>query len=151
MSGELRQYRSKKVVGSWITPYGATDILHGRVLTGDFLTTARDNPDWVRENDGHSNGTRTRNPNDGGMVTVILSASSPTNSKLSRLQKQDRLTEDVVGALTLKDLNGDTVVVGLGCFLTMIPMPTFAIERGSRLWTWECTALETFLGGHDLA
>lgn len=150
MAAELRDYDSLQVTGSWATAIGVFDIVDGRI-DGEFVSMARDNADFVREHDGHGNNTRVRMHNRGGTLTVTLSASSPTNKTLSNAQKTDLLTENVVGLLTLNDLNGDTVVVASGAYLNMTPVPSFSTARGERAWTWEYADVEVSLGGHDLA
>ncbi|NJK32973.1 MAG: DUF3277 family protein [Deltaproteobacteria bacterium] len=151
MAGELRQYDPLQVTGSWATSIGVFDIVDGAISGGDFVSVERDNPTWARESDRGGNAVRVKNNNKGGTVAVTLSASSPTNAVLSSAQAIDELTENVVGLLTLKDLNGDTVVEAVGAFLTQTPPPSFGSERGSRTWVWEAAQIVSFLGGHDLA
>jgi hypothetical protein len=150
---DLRQYAPLKVVGSWVIPIppGVIDILDGAVNTGDFVVFESDNDAWSRESDLAGNATRVRNNNEGGRVRVTLSASSPTNGKLSKAAAADAISENVVGALVLRDLNGNTVVECDGAFLVDTPDPSFGSERGSRTWTWECAAIRKVLGGHDIA
>ena len=150
---DLRQYVPLKVVGSWVIPIppGVIDILDGAVNTGDFVVFESDNDAWSRESDLAGNATRVRNNNEGGRVRVTLSASSPTNGKLSGAAAADAISENVVGALVLRDLNGNTVVECDGAFLVDTPDPSFGSERGSRTWTWECAAIRKVLGGHDIA
>ena len=148
---ELRQYDPIQVVGSWVTVRGSTDILNGTIDPGDFLTITKDNPRWAREHDRAGNTTRVKNNNRGGSVTVNLSASSPTNTELSALAVADDVTENIVGALVIRDLNGNTLIEADGAFLEDAPAPSFGSERGARAWTWQCAAIRTFLGGHDVA
>ena len=150
---ELRQYAPLKVVGSWVIPIppGVIDILDGAVNTGDFVAIETDTDAWSREADLSGNATRVRNNNGGGRIRVTLSASSPTNTKLSAMAAADAISENVVGALVLRDLNGNTVVECDGAFLVDIPDFSFGSERGSRTWTWECAAIRVVLGGHDIA
>lgn len=150
---ELRQYVPLKVVGSWVIPIppGVIDILDGAVNTGDFVVFESDNDAWSRESDLGGNATRVRNNNEGGRCRVTLSASSPTNTKLTQAHAADLISENVVGALVLRDLNGNTVVECDGAFLVDTPDPTFGSERGARTWTWECAAIRKVIGGHEIA
>lgn len=153
MAAELRQYDPLKVVGSWVTPIpnlGTIDIVDG-AISGDFAAVETDNDAWSRESDLAGNATRVRNHNDGGRIRITLSASSPTNAKLSAAAAEDAVSESVVGPLVLKDLNGNTVVECDGAFLADIPDFTLGSDRGSRTWVFECAAVRPFLGGHDLA
>lgn len=151
--GELRQYVPLKVVGAWTTqtPLGSIDILDGTVNAGEFLAVETDNATWSRESDRHGNATRVKNSNKGGRVRVTMSASSPTNAKLSRAVAIDETSDSVVGPLLLKDLNGNTVVSATGAFLVDTPDPSFGSDRGTRVWVWECATIDKFVGGHDLA
>lgn len=147
---ELRQYDPIQVVGSWSTPAGVVDILDGRI-SGEFFSTSKDNPRWSREFDAHGNATRVKNNNRGGSFSVTLSASSPTNAILSARVAADYLSENLVGPMILKDLNGDTVLEADGCFIEDVPDLSFGQERGSRTWVFQCAALRIFAGGHELA
>lgn len=147
---ELRQYVPQKVVGSWVTPLGAINILDG-VIDGEFFSLAMDNPRWTREHDGAGNGTRVRNSNRGGSFPITLSASSPTNQLLSEAVQADDVSENMVGDILLRDLNGNTVIAASGCFLEDMAPPSFSNERGTRVWTFQCNAIEVFVGGHDAA
>lgn len=150
---DLRQYSPLKVVGSWVIPIppGVIDILDGAISPGDFVVVETDTDAWSREVDLAGNATRVRNNNQGGRVRVTLSASSPTNTKLTKAAAADAISENVVGALVLRDLNGNTVVECDGAFLVDSPDPSFGSERGSRTWTWECAAIRKVIGGHDIA
>ena len=150
---ELRQYSPLKVVGSWVIPIppGVIDILDGAVNTGDFVAIETDADAWTRETDLAGNATRVRNNNQGGRIRVTLSASSPTNTRLTAAAAADAISESVVGALVLRDLNGNTVVECDGAFLVDTPDFSFGVDRGSRTWVWECAAIRTVLGGHDVA
>ena len=147
---ELRQFDPLQVVGSWITPTGAVDILDGRI-SGEFLATARDNMRWAREFDAHGNATRVKNNNTGGSVTLTLSASSPTNAALSARVAADQLGENIVGPLVLRDLNGETVIECDGAFLEDVPEVSFGQERGTRTWVFQCAGIRQFVGGHSIA
>lgn len=145
----LTQYDPIQVIGTWSpSNFASIDILDGRI-SGEFVVSARDNPVWTREFDAHGNATRVKNNNKGGTVTITLSASSPTNDSLSIAVQTDRLGENVVGALVLKDLNGTTLLTAQNAFLVDVPDVSFGAERGARSWTFECSAIELYVGGHD--
>lgn len=145
------QYNPIKVVGTFVTPgpFGSIDILEGTVDGGEFAALARDNPTWTREHDRGGNSTRVRNNNTGARLTVTMSASSPTNDTLSRVHALDLASENQVGTLTLKDLNGTTRVIADGAFIAESPDPTFGSDRGSRAWVFELGQTRKFVGGHD--
>lgn len=149
---ELRQYNPLQVVGSFTTPgpFGTVDIVDGSI-DGEFAAVASDNPTWTREHDRAGNSTRVKNNNEGGTITITLAASSPTNARLSGVHELDRVSENQVGVLLLKDLNGNTVIEADGAFIADTPDPSFGAERGTRAWVFECASIRKFIGGHDLA
>jgi hypothetical protein len=138
------------VVGAWVVPTGTVDILEGRI-SDEFFGQEYDNDTWEHEGDGQGNGTRTKNPNDSGMLTITLSASSPTNDVLSALVLRDKVTEDVVGVLTLRDLSGTSTLIGSGAYIPRMTSLQFARARGQRVWRFKCTSIDAFAGGHNLA
>lgn len=151
MSGELRQYVNTKVVGSWTTPFGTVDILDGAVRTADFVSASNDGGDrWSVDGDGNGNATRVKNSNRVGSISVTISASSPTNLKLTKLAERDDEIENVVGVLELRDKNGDSKIVMTGAFLLDIPPATFGAGRGVRVWRWACARKQERAGGHNL-
>lgn len=152
MSGELRQLDPLKVTASWTTasPLGVIDILQG-AIDGDYMQTTRDNAKWAREHDRAGNATRVKNNNTGGTLAITVSASDPINDVLSRAVAIDDTTDNVVGVIVIRDLNGTTLVEADGCFLEDVPDATFGNTRGQRVWVWQCAKIRRFLGGHDLA
>lgn len=150
---DLRQYDPMQVVGTWATtsPLGSIDITDGVIDGGTFAAVASDNRRWVRENDRAGNSTRVKVNNKGGAVTISIAASSPTNRRLSLAAELDDATENVVGALVIRDLNGGTVIEADGAFLEGIPDPSFGNTRGQRDWVFQCATIRVHLEGHDLA
>lgn len=146
----LRQYDPIQVVGSWAIKDGASvDFLDGRV-SAEFFSTTQDNPRWTREFDAHGNATRVKNNNKGASFTITLSASSPTNKTLSDIVKADEdAATPKTGSMMLRDLNGTTVLEADGCFIEAAPEVSFAAERGTRTWTFQCAALNFKVGGHN--
>lgn len=145
---ELRQYDSNAVTGSWVTAQFSIDIVDGTV-SGDFLDPTRNEDDWMLEVDQFGNATRVWIGDKTGTVQVTLSASSPTNTRLSQARSQDLLSRNVVGELVITDLNGDTVIACQGAFICGKPQKTFGTTRGNVVWTFKCASLVSFIGGHE--
>ena len=147
----LRQYDPLKVTGAFAGVRGSIDIIDGAVY-GDFLNVTRDAPMWDRETDGFGNTIRVKHNNIGGRVSLQLSASSPTNQQLSEIALSDAIAETNVGYLTLRDLNGTTTIICTGVWIADFPQLAFGVSRGSRLWVFECAAIQVVLaGGHEEA
>jgi len=148
---ELRQYDPLQVVGSFTSLAGSVDILDGSIDGGDFAALATDAVTWTRENDRGGNATRVKSNNRGGSISISLSASSPTNAALSTLAQADYVSENVVGVLVLRDLNGTTVITCNGAFIEDIPDFAFGSTRGQRTWVFQCAEIVVFAGGHTIA
>lgn len=146
----LRQYRPIKVVGSFTCPNG-TVAFEGLVRDQDFFALAKPSDDWELEKDGSGNTTRVGNEDNTGELTVMISASDPTNTKLSKLAKLDKALGTGAGVLLVEDLNGDSKIEMRGCFIARIPDLTFGAQRGVRAWRFKAGDADTFAGGHDLA
>lgn len=147
----MRQYNPLQVTASWTTPTGAVDIVDGAIADGDFLSIERDNDNFTREHDLAGNATRVFNANRGGRFTVILSASSPTNTALSARVVADRVAQNIVGAFVSQDLNGDSVIEADDAFLVGPPRTiTYGQSRGSRAWVFEAGTIRNFVGGHNV-
>jgi hypothetical protein len=148
---ETRQYRPIKVVGTFVCPLGTVDILDGAVRDQDFVTFARTNDDWDLESDGAGNATRVGNDNETAELTVNISASSPTNDKLTKIRNLDKASGTGVGILELEDTNGTSKIIMRGCFIARVPDRTFGAQRGMLAWRFKAAKGDHIAGGHDLA
>lgn len=147
-----KQYDPLKVTGGWATInplIGTVDIKEGAV-DGEFLSTARDNPNWTREHDQAGNTTRVRNHHKGGTLPITISASSALNDILSRAVFLDEQTSDVIGDIEVEDLNGTTKIIATDACLAGPPDPRFGANRGEHTWIFECGSIDIFLGGHNV-
>jgi hypothetical protein len=145
------QYNPTKVVGSWATPtpLGVIDLLDG-IVDGEFFALTKDTARWIPEHDGNGNYTRVRNNARGGSFSITYSASSPTNHKLSLAVEADDVSENVVGPMILKDLNGTSTVELDDVYIEDVPDLSFGAERGSRVWTFHYSVGRIHVGGHDV-
>lgn len=144
----MREYNPLSVVGSWTTPIGVYSVVEA-VIPGEFLTTARDNKFFARENDGFGNATRVVQPNLGGSVIIRISASDPLNDQLSKAHLADRLTSSVVGLLSIKDLSGTSKVKAAEAFIEDFPDPKFSMQRGQWDWVFQVGKMLPYIGSHD--
>lgn len=146
----MRQYDPTKVVMSWVTPtpLGVIDLADG-VVDQEFFAMTKDQARWTREHDLNGNATRVYHSNRGGSFSISYSASSPSNTKLSRCVQADDQAQNVVGPVIVKDLNGNTIGEFDDAFIEDVPDLTFGAERGMRTWTFQYGKARVFAGGHD--
>lgn len=93
-------------------------------------------------------GTRTKNANKSGRITVPLMQTSMANDLLSAIAQVDRKTGKGVFPLLFKDNSGRTVVAALDAWIVKIPAAGFGKEAGQRNWVFETDSLEAFIGGN---
>ena len=148
----LRQYNPLQVVAAWDTATGSVDILDGRIGDGVFISVTSANQRWTMETDAHGNATRVKNNNKSGVISIALAADSETNTLLSARVVADDISENVVGAIVITDLNGLTLIEADGCFLDGMPSTvSYGPARGQQAWNFQCAAIRTFVGGFNLA
>lgn len=152
MAGTLRQYDPKQVTASWGVAGGPGVDLLADAVQGTFLEVARAVPTFSNPRaDRQGNAVRTRTHDGTGTLTVRMTAEGPTNAILSALATSDRVSENIVGSITVKDLNGDTVCIYTGCYITTIPSPSYGQEAGERVWMWGFADHIEFIAGQDKA
>lgn len=144
----LSQYDPVLVAGTW----GGITITDGAVAA-EFFSTAQDNMLWTRESDLQGNGTRVKNNNRGGSFQITLSASSQTNNSLWLAYELDRDANqpNQVYDMILLDRSGSLSVRAENAFIEGVPDVSLGTDRGTRTWTFQCSALIIEGGGHDSA
>lgn len=148
----MRQYNSTLVTASWTTPtpLGTIECLDGRI-NGSFASLTKDNGRWIKETDGNGNATRVFLPNKGGTLSLVISASSPTNALLSRAVSIDEEIQNVVGVMVLRDLSGDSIITLESAYLVDWPDLEYMTEsRGDRTWVWDCERIIPYVGSHNV-
>ncbi|HWJ97516.1 MAG TPA: phage protein [Acidimicrobiales bacterium] len=93
-------------------------------------------------------GTRTKNANKSGRVTVPLMQTSLANDLLSAIAQVDRKTGQGVFPLLAKDLSGRTVYAAQDAWIVKPPASGFGKEAGQRDWIFETDNLEFHVGGN---
>lgn len=136
-----RQYDPSQVTASW----RGIDVAE----EAESIEVTTDNRRWTRSTGGRGSSVRNKMLNRGGVVRITYPAHEPINTILSGVAKTDDLTENQVGTMTIKDLNGTSLVIGMDAFLEDIPDPTFGQESGTRVWVWQIGVVDKFVGGRE--
>lgn len=93
-------------------------------------------------------GTRTKNANRSGKVTIPLMQSSLCNDLLSGIAQLDEKAGAGVYPLLVKDLSGRTLHAAQTAWIQKQPASAFGKEAGPREWILETDNLESFIGGN---
>lgn len=91
--------------------------------------------------------TRVRNRNRSGSVSVTLQAASPSNDVLTTMALLDEEFGTGAGVLSVKDLNGTTLLFAESAWIRKIPNVDFAADASAREWAFDCADLRMEVGG----
>jgi hypothetical protein len=124
-----------------------------RLRAMDFIVHLRPpldrDPDAAASDQAGAGGEviRNRSHDERGNVTFTLLKSSPTNDSFQALHAQDKLLGTGVRPLTVKDLNGRTVVSAARAWISKAPPIEEGKEASPREWVLRCAKLEIKVGG----
>lgn len=116
-------------------------------MDGTFVTVERKEETWMPFVGVNGETARARNRNKSGTVKVTLMQTSSSNDFLSRQMIDDEATGLGTGPLLVKDGLGSTIA---GCDDAYLLKPAnieYGKEIVAREWTFECPALDMFVGG----
>jgi len=117
-------------------------------IEGDFLTVARDEEAFTYLTDVSGNGTRSKNPNRAGKITIRLQASSESNEFLSGLALADELNNGGIVPILIRDNSGSDLHKGESCYLVKHPDAAYGKELGEREYVFQVENLAMFSGGN---
>lgn len=137
----MRNYDPKRIVVTF------AGILVQGYAEGTFVNAERNEDQFELSVGGDGRGTRVRNNNRSGLVTLTLQQTSPTNDLLSFRAQLDELNGLGHGSFMLKDLNGTTLCKAEAAWIRKYPNSEYSDTDAGREWTIECEILEMFPGG----
>ena len=117
---------------------------------GTFLEITADNPQFTKVVGADGFTTRVKSNNYGAVATLTLAQSSPSNEILSGFLNQDRLNDDGVYPLLIKDMSGTTVVFSATGWIQQFPNITFGNELNNREWIIDLADIDIFVGRNTL-
>lgn len=118
--------------------------------SGTFVSATRDDDAFETVAGAQGDITRVYKANRAGVVTLTLQQSSPSNDVLSARHATDvaELTRGQgAGELTVKDLNGTTLIQADTAWVVRPPETTFSDGLESREWQLACADLDMRAGG----
>lgn len=115
---------------------------------GTFLEITADTQQFTKVIGADGYATRVKSNDYGGVLTLTLSQSSPSNDALSALFNLDKLTSTGVVPILIKDLSGTTVLFSATGWIQQFPDIAFGNEINDRAWTFDLANLDIFVGGN---
>lgn len=115
---------------------------------GTFLEVTADTQQFskITGSDGYT--TRVKTNNYGGVITLTLSQSSPSNDVLSAFLSADRVSNAGVVPILIKDLSGTTVLFSATGWIQQFPDITFGNTINNRAWAFDLAEMDIFIGGN---
>lgn len=117
-------------------------------IEGDFCSVARDEDAYSYQADVSGGGTRTKNPNKAGKVTLTLQASSDSNNFLSALILADEADNSGIVSILIRDNSGNDLHKSEASYVTKHPDAAYSKELGQRAFIIQCENLVMFSGGN---
>lgn len=116
---------------------------------GTFLEITADNQQFTKVTGADGYTTRVKSNNYGGVLTLTLAQSSPSNDYLSGLLNLDRTVNGGVVPILIKDLSGTTVIFSATGWIQQFPDISFGNEMNTRAWTFDLADVDILVGGNE--
>lgn len=133
-------------------PQEVSVIVGGNIISGfadgTFVTVERDEDAFTYVPSTSGGGTRTKNANKAGKVTITLQQSSESNSILSDLAKADEKDGSGVVAIMIRDNSGESLHSSDAAYISKMPQAQFAKELQNLEWVFQCEDLSMYAGGN---
>jgi hypothetical protein len=116
---------------------------------GTFLEITADNQQFTKVVGADGSTTRVKSNNYGGVMTLTLSQSSPSNDVLSGILALDRATNGGVVPILIKDMSGSTIIFSATGWIQQFPDVAFGNEINNRAWTIDLADIDILIGGNN--
>lgn len=133
-------------------PKQTSMIVGGKIISGfsdgSYITAERNEQAFNLKVGVDGEGTRAKNNNRSGKITIELMQSSPSNDDLSGFALADEAGNTGAVPVLLKDGSGRTVAACVTGWVQKLANATFAKEVSTRSWVIETDNLNLFIGGN---
>lgn len=116
---------------------------------GTFLEITADNQQFSKVVGADGYTTRVKSNNYGGVMTLTLAQTSPSNDYLSGILHLDRASNTGVVPILIKDLSGTTVIFSATAWIQQFPDVSFGNEMNNRAWTFDLAEIDIMIGGNE--
>lgn len=114
---------------------------------GTFVNVERNEDQFSLAVGAQGEGTRIKNNNRSGRITITLQQSSPSNAELDALATADELSNSGFGPVLVRDNGGQDLHKGEVAWIVKKPAAAYAKELSNREWIIETDNLQTFIRG----
>lgn len=115
---------------------------------GTFLEVTADTQQFTKIVGADGFTTRVKSNNYGGVMTLTLSQSSPSNDVLSSILAADRASNLGVVPILIKDLSGTTIIFSGTGWIQQFPDVVFGNEINNRAWVLDLADIDLLIGGN---
>lgn len=116
---------------------------------GTFLEVTADTQQFTKSVGADGFTTRVKSNNYGGVMTITLAQSSPSNDVLSGFLALDRALNAGVVPVLVKDMSGSTLFFAGTAWIQQFPDVVFGNEINTRAWILDLADMEIFVGGNN--
>ena len=116
-------------------------------VDGTNITANRSEDAFTKKIGAQGDVVRTQSNDKSGEVSCTLLQTSSSNDVLSAFAITDEFSGLGHGALTIKDLQGSTLIHAANAWIVKMPDWENSNESTDREWTFECAELKMFVGG----
>lgn len=115
---------------------------------GTFLEITADTQQFTKIVGADGTTTRVKSNNYGGVLTLTLSQSSPSNDVLSALLNADRVGNVGIFPILIKDLSGTTLIFSATGWIQQFPDSAWGTDINNRAWTIDLADIDILIGGN---
>lgn len=140
----MKTYNFKKVILTW-GPYRIRGFMPDSEIQVEL-----DEDTFTKETGADGEVARSQSNAEGGVVTVMLQQTSPSNDDLSEAALLDRKNGDEVWPLQIDDLNGNSLVFAEEAWIMKPANGTWGKAYTGREWRFDCAQMtEYHIGGQN--
>jgi hypothetical protein len=118
------------------------------IKKGTFCKITPGSDTWSMKKSGDGKDTtRVLSEDDSAMVEITVEHGSDTNRQFDDILESDKVNRDGVGAITVKDLNGNDKHTGEAAWIVVAPPGEYGEDGGDRTWKIQVASMETHTRG----
>jgi len=106
------------------------------LAAGTSVTEARNSVGWTQKPRGNGGTVQTYNPDESGVVSIVVDMESQLHQTLLTLASADRANRNIVGPMTLNDTSSGAVTVYESARIQNEPDETRGTESGTVTWVF---------------
>lgn len=115
---------------------------------GTFLEITADEAQYNKVIGADGFTSRIKSNNYGGVLTLTLAQTSPSNDVLSGFLNLDRVSGAGIVPILIKDLSGNSIFFSATAWIQQFPDITYSNEFTDRAWTLDLADMDIFVGGN---